>query len=272
MEIKPRSINKLENGCITFINSEKYIEAFLKNYKEKNISDITIVTTKDIRDKIDIKEEFIICDYPRLAFAEKVNEQLEKEEAFIHPTAFIGENVKIGENVTIHPYVVIYRDTEIGNNVIIHSNSVIGKPGYGYVRNSEGKWIRFPQISKVIIEDDVEIGSFVAIDRGALEDTIIGEGTKIDNLVHVAHGVKTGKNCMLIACCEISGSVTLGDNVWVAPNACVRENLTVGDHSLLGIGTVVVKDVPKESIIVGNPGKPLEKVDKEMLKERVTIG
>ncbi len=272
MKIKPRSINKLENGCITFINSVKYVDSFLKNYEENKISDITIVTTKEIREKIDIDEEFIICEYPRLTFAEMVNERLDKKEAFIHSTAVIGDNVTIGENVTIHPYVVIYGDTEIGNNVIIHSNSVIGKPGYGYVRNSKGKWINFPQISKVIIEDDVEIGSFVAIDRGALEDTIIGEGTKIDNLVHVAHGVKTGKNCMLIACCEVSGSVTLGDNVWVAPNACIRENLTVGDHSLIGLGAVVVKNVPKESIIVGNPGKPLEKVDKELMKERVTIG
>ena len=272
MKIKPRSINKLEDGCITFINSEKYADEFLKNYKEKKVSNITIVTTKEIKEKLNIDEEFIICDYPRLTFAETVNEQLPKEEAFIHPTAFIGKNVTIGENVTIHPYVVIYKDTEIGNNVTIHANTVIGKPGYGYVRNAVGKWINFPQISKVIIEDDVEIGSFVAIDRGALEDTIIGEGTKIDNLVHVAHGVKTGKSCMLIACCEVSGSVTLGDNVWVAPNACIRENLTIGDHSLIGLGAVVVKNVPKETIIVGNPGKPLEKVDKDLLKERVTIG
>ena len=151
MKIKPRSINKLEDGCITFINSEKYADDFLRNYKEKKISNITIVTTKEIREKLDIDEEFIICEYPRLTFAEKVNEQLPKEEASIHPTAFIGKNVTIGENVTIHPYVVIYKDTEIGNNVTIHSNTVIGKPGYGYVRNSEGKWINFPQISKVII-------------------------------------------------------------------------------------------------------------------------
>ncbi len=260
MKINPKPMDQLEDGCITFLKSPKYVEKFLQTYKERAVKNITIVTTEKIKKLLNIAEEFIISDDPRLAFAKIVNKNLPEKESSIHSTVSIGENVVLGKNVTLHQNVVIYGDTKIGNNVTIHANTVIGKPGFGYVKDEkENKWVTFPQISGVVIEDNVDIGSCVVVDRGALNDTIIGEGTKIDNLVHIAHGVKIGRNCLIIACAEVSGSVTLGDNVWVAPNASIRENITIGSDALIGLGTVVIRDVPDNSVIIGNPGKPLKR-------------
>ncbi|MHA1200699.1 MAG: DapH/DapD/GlmU-related protein [Candidatus Heimdallarchaeaceae archaeon] len=268
MKLKPKSINQLEDGCITFIKSSEYVKKFLQIYNERSISGITIVTTEDIKELLNVDEEFIIADDPRLTFAKIVNNRTDKEESFIHPTAVIGENVQLGKDVTVHANVVIYGNTTIGNNVIIHANSVVGKPGFGFVKDEEdGTWVQFPQIGGVIIEDDVSIGSGVIIDKGALDDTIVGQGTKIDNLVHIAHGVKIGKNCLIIACAEISGSVKIGDNVWISPNVSIRENLSIGSNSLIGIGSVVIRNVPADSVIVGNPGKPMSKAKLKSGKE-----
>lgn len=259
-KVNPKSIENLENGCITFLKSPKYVEKFLKVYHEQNIRGITIVTTEEIKQLLNIDEEFIITEEPRLTFAKIINRSSDVKESFIHPSVIIGDNVQIGKNATLHANVVIYGNTKIGDNVTIHANTVIGKPGFGYVEDEEeGIWVQFPQLGGVRIENDVDIGSCVVVDKGALDDTIIGEGTKIDNLVHIAHGVKIGKHCLIIACAEISGSVVLGDNVWVAPNVSIRENLKIGNNSLIGIGSVVIRDVPDDSIIIGNPGKPMDK-------------
>ena len=194
MKIKPKSFDQLEDGCITFLKSAEYVKKFLQIYHERNIKGITIVTTEEIKELLNVDEEFIISDDPRLTFAKIVNNQIDKKEAFIHPTASIGDDVVLGKNVTIRENVVIYGNTTIGDNVIIHANTVIGKPGFGYVKDeSDGTWVEFPPIGGVRIEDNVSIGSNVVIDRAALDDTIIGEGTKIDNFVHIAHGVKIGR-------------------------------------------------------------------------------
>ncbi len=269
MKINPKSINQLEDGCITFIKSSEYVPKFLQIYHERNIKGITIVTTEKIKELLNVDEEFIISDNPRLTFAKIVNNRLGDEEASIHPSAIIGNDVQLGNNVSICENVVIDGKTFIGNNVIIRANTVIGKPGFGFVKDEEDEtWVQFPQIGGVKIEDNVHIGANVVIDRGALEDTVIGEGTKIDNLVHIAHGVKIGRNCLIIACAEISGSVKLGDNVWVSPNVSIRENIEVGSNSLIGIGSVVIRNIPPDSVIVGNPGKPISKAklknDKEL--------
>jgi len=268
MNIKPRSYNNLEDGCIVFLKSEDYVQKFLQNYHERNIKGITVVTTSNIKELLNIQEEFVITDNPRLTFAKMVKNRMKKKAEFIHPTAIVNENVVLGKNVTLHENVVIYSNTKIGDNVVIHANTVVGKPGFGYVKDEEkGTWVDFPQIGGVSIGKNVSIGSNVVIDRGALDDTVIGEGTKIDNLVHVAHGVKIGKNCLIIACAEISGSVKIGDNVWVAPNSSVRENLQIGNNSLVGIGSVVIRDIPDDSVIVGNPGKPISRTKLRVEKE-----
>jgi UDP-3-O-[3-hydroxymyristoyl] glucosamine N-acyltransferase len=138
---------------------------------------------------------------------------------------------------------------------------VIGKPGFGFEKDENGSWIMFPHIGKVIIEDDVVIGSNNVLDKGALEDTVVGRGTKTDNLVHVGHGVKIGKNCILTACVQTSRSV-IGDNTWIGPNSSMIQNLKIGDACVVGVGSVIVKDVPDNTTVAGNPAMPIDEFKK----------
>lgn len=193
----------------------------------------------------------------------------------IHPTALIDPNAKIGKNVYIGPYVVIgeatigdnchispfvkiYDDVQIGHDCIVKEGAVIGGAGFGYQTNEDGNRERFPQIGGVIIGNYVDIGANSCIDRGALSDTRIGNYTKIDNLVHIAHNVVIGQNAMIIACSEISGSCEIEDYAWVGPNTSVREWQHIGKNVLTGIGSVVVKNIPDDEIWAGNPAKKIK--------------
>lgn len=195
---------------------------------------------------------------------------VDKIQSEIHNTAIISDKAKIGENVYIGPYCVIgnvsignnatilsnvriYDDVQIGDNCYIKEGSVIGGAGFGYEVDEDGNRFRFPQIGGVIIGNNVEIGSNTCIDRGALSNTIIRDYAKIDNLCHIAHNVEIGENAMIIACSEISGSCCIGENSWISPNVSIRDWKKVGNNSLVGIGSVVVKDVPDNEIWMGNP-------------------
>jgi UDP-3-O-[3-hydroxymyristoyl] glucosamine N-acyltransferase len=159
----------------------------------------------------------------------------------------------------IHPSAVIYDHVEVGDNVTIGAGCVIGGPGFGYEWDDDlYLWVKKPETHGVVIEDDVHIGANTCIDRGSYRDTVIGAGTRIDNLVHVAHNVQVGRNCLVIAQAELSGSVVVEDNCWIGPRACVREHLTIGHDSLVGIGSVVVKDVEPHTTVMGVPAKPKE--------------
>jgi UDP-3-O-[3-hydroxymyristoyl] glucosamine N-acyltransferase len=155
-----------------------------------------------------------------------------KDNVVIYPGCFIGKNVTIGRNTVIYPNVVVREDCSIGDNVIIHAGSIIGSDGFGYVLN-EGEQVKIPQVGRVVIEDNVEIGANVTIDKAALGETVIGEGTKIDNLVMIAHNVKIGRHCVIIGQAGIAGSTKLGDAVTMA-----AQSGTVG-HIKIGNGVVV---------------------------------
>ncbi len=193
----------------------------------------------------------------------------------IGPFAIIGENVVLGNNVTIfqgvsieagakigddciiYPNVVIYDGTRIGRRCIIHAGVVIGSDGYGFALN-QGKHHKIPQIGIVRIEDDVEIGAGTTIDRAALGETVIGEGTKIDNLVQIGHNVKIGKHCLLVSQVGIAGSTELGDYVAVAGQSGFSGHLKIGHRVQVAAKSAVLEDVPDDTKVMGSPAMPFK--------------
>ncbi|MEY2496165.1 MAG: UDP-3-O-[3-hydroxymyristoyl] glucosamine N-acyltransferase [Verrucomicrobiota bacterium] len=187
--------------------------------------------------------------------------------------ATIGENVVIGNNVTIfqgvsiesgsaigddcivYPNVVVYDGTQIGRRCIIHAGVVIGSDGYGFAMH-DGRHHKIPQIGIVRIEDDVEIGAGTTIDRAALGETVIGEGTKIDNLVQIGHNVKIGKHCLLVSQVGIAGSTELGDYVSVAGQSGFSGHLKIGHRVQVAAKSAVLEDVPDDAKVMGSPALP----------------
>ncbi|HOR30674.1 MAG TPA: UDP-3-O-(3-hydroxymyristoyl)glucosamine N-acyltransferase, partial [Candidatus Syntrophosphaera thermopropionivorans] len=140
----------------------------------------------------------------------------------------------------------------------IKNGARIGQTGFGFVKNEKGEWEKFPQIGNVIIEDNVEIGANTCIDRGALSTTTIGYGTKIDNLVEIAHNVQIGKNCIITGNVSIAGSCIIGDEVWIGPSVTINNGLKIGSKSFISIGSVIIKNLPPSSDVIGNPAEPKE--------------
>lgn len=172
----------------------------------------------------------------------------------IYPYVFIGENTIIGQRCTLYPHVTLREGLRIGNNVIIHSGSVIGSDGFGYVLE-EGKYHKIPQVGGVIIEDDVEIGSNVSIDRATIGNTLIGKGTKIDNLVQIAHNVTIGNNSVIIAQVGIGGSTEIGDSVTLAGQ------VGISDHTKIDSGTIIgaqsgMRGYVTKGVYLGSPALP----------------
>ncbi|GBR74347.1 UDP-3-O-[3-hydroxymyristoyl] glucosamine N-acyltransferase [Candidatus Termititenax aidoneus] len=175
------------------------------------------------------------------------------QDVTIYPQAFVGRQAVIGDNTILYAGAVVYADCVIGKNCIVHANAVIGADGFGYVQDEDGRQLKVPQRGRVIIEDDVEIGANTCIDRATISATVIGQGTKIDNKVHIAHNVKIGKNCILVGASNVAGSSTLGDNVVLAGNAGVGDNISIGSNTVIFASTSVLTDIPPNSKIYGTP-------------------
>jgi UDP-3-O-[3-hydroxymyristoyl] glucosamine N-acyltransferase len=197
----------------------------------------------------------------------------------VGPNAVIEEDVIIGDGCIIDANTVIKKGTILGKNVRIKSCSVIGGNGFGYDKGDEESSYKFlPHFGKVIIEDDVDIGSNTCIDKGSLSDTIIRKGVKIDNLVHIAHNVDIGENTLVIACSMVAGSVIIGENSWIAPSASIRNGLQIGKNCTVGLGSVLTNDIADNSTVLGVPAvdiedfKYLRKHQKEILKSKNDSG
>lgn len=179
----------------------------------------------------------------------------------IYPLAFIGRGSKVGDDTIIYSNVSVRERVIIGSRVIIHAGTVIGSDGFGF-DSSTGRHVKIPQIGDVIIEDDVEIGACVTIDRAKFAHTLIGKGTKIDNLVQIAHNVQIGENCIVVAQCGVSGSSELGKYVIMGGQVGIVDHIKVGDQVMIGAQAGVTKDVPPGTIMLGSPARPIRKQKK----------
>jgi UDP-3-O-[3-hydroxymyristoyl] glucosamine N-acyltransferase len=171
---------------------------------------------------------------------------------------------QLGDDVCLFPNVVLYRQTHLGHRVIIHAGAVIGSDGFGYVLD-EGRHRKVLQLGNVIIHDDVEIGANAAIDRGTLGPTVIGEGTKIDNLVHVAHNVVIGRHCLVMGQAGFAGSTRLGDYVIVASQSGIADHLKLGNQVIVGAKSGVMRDVPDGGRVLGIPAAPDRQAKRQMV-------
>lgn len=187
------------------------------------------------------------------------------DNTVIYPFCYVGKKSKIGADCIIYPHVVLRENITIGNRVIIHPGTVVGSDGFGYDTQRDGTHFKVPQLGTVIIEDDVEIGSCVTIDRARFAKTLIGKGSKIDNLVQIAHNVVIGPYCLIAGQSGISGSSTLGRNVVFGGQVGVADHVKIGDFVIAGAKTGIHKSFPNpRTVLFGYPAKPVEKA-REMI-------
>jgi UDP-3-O-[3-hydroxymyristoyl] glucosamine N-acyltransferase len=166
------------------------------------------------------------------------------EGVVLHAGCTLGNGVRVGDGCVLYPNVSIYAGCEIGRNVIIHSGAVIGADGFGFAPD-KGLWVKIPQIGRVIIGDDVEIGANTTVDRGALDDTIIGDGCKLDNQIQIGHNCVIGQHCVIAACAAIAGSVTLQDRVIIGGAAMIAGHVTIASGAVVSGGSLVMKNITK---------------------------
>lgn len=188
------------------------------------------------------------------------------DKTTIEAGTYIGKGSRIGNNTLIYPNVTVYHNCSIGNNCIIHSGTVIGSDGFGFIEK-DGIRHKIPQIGRVIIENDVEIGSNVSIDRATIGETVIGQGTKLDNIIQVAHNVKIGKNVVMAGQSGIAGSTVIEDNVTIAAQAGIKDHIKIGKGAIIAPKSAVKDDVEPGKIVAGIPAKD----SREFAKERAAI-
>lgn len=177
------------------------------------------------------------------------------KNCLIFPGAYVGGEVVMGDNVFIGSGTKLVGDIHIGNNVVIRENTVIGADGLSTDRGSDGKALTMPQFGGVVIEDDVQIGALTVIARGAIDNTIIKRGSKIDNSSFISHNVVVGEDTFVVGESIMFGSSSTGKQVFISGNSTIRDGRHIGDNAIIGMGSVVVKDVDDGSVVKGNPAR-----------------
>jgi len=180
----------------------------------------------------------------------------------------LGDGVAVGDDTQLYPGVTLYAGTALGKRVIVHAGAVLGSDGFGYIPGTGGDAHRkIPHVGRCLIGDDIEIGANTCIDRGSVDDTVIGSGTKIDNLVHIAHNVRIGARCLIMAQAGIAGSCQLEDDVIIAGQAGVSDHLTVGRGARLLVQSGIIADLPPDATFFGTPARPR----REFLRAQVAL-
>jgi UDP-3-O-[3-hydroxymyristoyl] glucosamine N-acyltransferase len=172
------------------------------------------------------------------------------ERVSVGPGCMVGDEVSIGPDTCLYPRVVVYAGCVIGARVIVHSGAVIGADGFGFAPDG-GRWVKIPQIGRVVIGDDVEIGANTTIDRGALEDTVIEQGVKLDNLIQVAHNVRIGAHTAIAGCAGIAGSAQIGRHCTIGGGAGIAGHLKLGDHVHVSAFTLVTRSISEPGVYTG---------------------
>ena len=235
-----------KNGIIVK-NTRKALYMLLKKLsKQKRQKGVS--TNASIGNKVKIPKSCTVEPFTVI----KDNVKLGKN-TYIGSHCYIDEDVVIGENCDINPNTTIFRNTKIGNYVIVNSNTVIGKEGFGYIKKK--RYERLRHIGGVLIKDFVEIGGNVTIDKGTIGNTVVGEGTKIDNLVHIAHNVKIGRDCIIMGQNGIAGSTTIGNNVTLCGQVGISDHLKIGDNVIIYAKSGVFKSVAKDKRYSGIPAR-----------------
>ncbi|MEC8617893.1 MAG: UDP-3-O-(3-hydroxymyristoyl)glucosamine N-acyltransferase [Bacteroidota bacterium] len=259
-------INRCEEGDIIFVNHPKY-------QARAELSKATAIITK-IRN-LESKKIQLISNRPFLDFNLLIKKVKPSstiklkcgENTFIHPSVVIGNNVKIGSNCKIHPNVVFYDNVNVGDNCVIHSNSVIGSNAF-YFNKENNQYTALTTCGSVRIGNHVEIGANNTIDSGVTNETVIGDGTKIDNLVHIGHDTKIGKNCLIAAQVGIAGCNTIGDNVTLWGQVGIPSNLKIGKGATILGKSGPISDVKENDIIFGVPGINSKQRFRELIIQR----
>lgn len=269
------TINALKPGCLAFA---KRVDAKLLA-RVSALGNIALIMPLDAPDA-DVP--FLKVKNPRFAFAQIVDRFLaHKPIPGVHPSAIVDETAKIDPTVSVGPYCVIgpsctidartilmshvtlTRNVQVGYDCVLWSHTVLGDDGFGVERSPGQLQRHLPHLGGVVLGNGIHIGTKSTIAAGTIEPTRIGDGTMLDNHVHVAHNVHIGRNCQLTACVELSGSIVIGDDVTLGPNSSVIQKVNIGDNSIIGIGSVVTRHVPANVVVAGVPARVLRHQTKE---------
>lgn len=273
---RPASLNFPKDHAVMFI-TKKYMTK-VKAFEECNKCLVFWPADQPIPSNIKDKHVFVLSEDPRTEYCRFFRDnnityypEIEDMELIngayvaktakigmnckIFPGAYIGGEVCIGNNVYIGSGAKLVGKISIGNNVIIRENAVIGADGLSTNRDEEGHAVTMPQFGGVIIEDDVQIGALAIIGRGAIDNTVIGRGCKIDNSCFISHNVRLGEDTFVVGESIMFGSSSTGERAYISGNACIRDGVSIGKDALIGMGSVVVKDVPAGVVVKGNPAK-----------------
>ena len=276
------SLNNVKNNSLLFYSELANYQFKIKdnvNYDLKKLEkfkNIALITTDEIKNKINIP--IISSENPRLDFQRVAIKFFTEDEfspgihktavveksstigkdVYIGPHCYIGNNVKIGDKTKILANVCIYGKTQIGSNSVILSNTTIGSEGFSFYFDAD-EFFHFPHLGSVLIGDNVWIGSNCTVEKSQIDQTIIEDHVKIDDIVHVGHNSIVKKATQITAGSVISGRAKIGKGCWIAPNSVIDAGCEIGDGCIVGTASLVMSNFPKNSVIVGSPARLLKK-------------